>query len=75
MNNVSCPQTTHTIFNVTLSLTPGLLVDDELTASVMDGITEVYLQGLQEYLRTLGLGTGVRVTMQRMDYAQQELSA
>jgi hypothetical protein len=70
--DVSALSTTHTAFNVTLSLTPGLPVDEELTASVMDGLTEAYLHGLQDYLKVLGLGTGVRVTMQRMDYASND---
>lgn len=63
---------THTTFNITLSLTPGISPDDELTFSILDGVTEVYLRGLQEYLNTLGIETETTISMQRCDYVDRE---
>lgn len=59
---------------VTLTAAPGLPQDDELTYSVMDGMTETYLRGLQEYMQTLGINAGVNVSVQRMDYVEQPIS-
>lgn len=72
MTPVSTLDKTHTTFNITLSLTPGLPADDELTHSVMDGMAENYLHGLQEYLSTLGIEAEMRISMQRCDYVDRE---
>lgn len=72
MISVSTPHETHTTFNLTLSLTPGLPPDDELTHSIMDAMTDPYLRGLQEYLATIGISADVGVTMQRLDYASPD---
>jgi hypothetical protein len=72
MSNVTTPQRTHTTFSLTLSTFPGLPPDDELTHSVLDGISQAYLQGLQDYLKTLGIEAAVEVSMQRCDYVSND---
>lgn len=72
MTQVSATQATHTTFSLTLALSPGLPDDEDLTYSVMDGISEAYLHGLQEYLAVLGLQTAVKISMQRCDYVSDE---
>lgn len=59
---------TYTEFNLTVAMTPAI-PDSELTYSIMDGMIDTYVPGLQEYLATLGVDTDVKVTVQRVDYA------
>lgn len=72
MSIVAAPRITHTTFSLTLSVSPGLPADDELTYSVMDAMSDHYIHGLQEYLTTLGIEASVGISLQRCDYVSDE---